>query len=227
MADWSSVYVLGDGSALSPRLVVAHRNSRKDSMLSSVWPHRPPCLPDTHPHLESLRTGSHVVLTGEWAAARASALSCHQAGVETLQRMGGLQTILTVPLIAHGAMLGSIMLVMAHQPARESDAQRFLEMATELAESSAQAIHNARLYREAKLAVRRDDQTIAYAAEHLLELLANMREHSDGIREYISRGNPVRASQVGRGLAQIELLAREMEHLTRELNASVETALSV
>jgi hypothetical protein len=84
---------------------------------------------------------------------------------------------------------------------------------SDLASCGAQAIHNARLFREAKLAARVRDETIINATLALIELLERVREHSDGIREHAAQGQLQGHSQLRRGLAQIELLVHQMEHI--------------
>jgi hypothetical protein len=106
------------------------------------------------------------------------------------------------------------MLVRSRQNRRPADHQHNLLAALDLAACAAQAIHNARRFREARLAVRLKEERLINAGYALVELVTRVREHADGIREQTS-------ADVGRGLAHIELAVREIEHLVTELTPSV------
>jgi GAF domain len=218
LADWVSVYVPGDG-ALAPRLVVAHRSRTQEALLSRIWQNWHRHLPETHPHVQSFQSGSALTLSGDAVSALAiSPVDCpHEAA--TLERVG-LQTIVTLPLIAHGVILGSIMLVNSRPSVLTADGEQFHEIASNLVTCAAQVLHNARLFREANLAVRLRDENIAVATHTLSELLSRVREHSEGIREQGAVGSARGQVQLKRGLAQIELLVREMEHIIRELQSA-------
>jgi GAF domain-containing protein len=223
LADWTSVYTPGDG-ALAARLVVAHRSRTREALLSRVWQQWNRHLPESHPHVRAMRSGSMLTLAGEAASATTvSPAGCAQA-VGVLEGVG-IGTILTVPLIAHGAVLGSLMLVQSGAGAHRVLDDDFRQIVADLACCGAQAIHNARLFREAKLAARVRDETIINATLVLIELLERLREHSDGIREHAARGRLEGQSQLKRGLAQIELLVREMEHIIRDLQATPEAGV--
>jgi GAF domain-containing protein len=223
LADWSSVYTPGDG-ALAARLVVAHRNRTKGALLARVWQQWNRHLPESHPHVLSMRTGGILTITGDTASATGlSPVMCQQA-VAVLERVG-VGTTLTVPLIAHGTVLGSLMLVQSAAGAHRVLDDEFRQIVLDLASCGAQAIHNARLFREAKLAARVRDETIINATLVLIELLERLREHSDGIREHTGKGRLEGQSQLKRGLAQIELLVREMEHIIRDLQTTPEAGV--
>jgi GAF domain-containing protein len=214
LADWSSVYTPGDG-ALVARLVVAHRNPAKEALLSTVWQQWNRHLPESHPHVRAMRSGRILTVAGEAAsAASVTPATCEQA-VDIVERVG-VGTILTVPLIAHGTVLGSLMLVRSRAGAHQVLDDELRHLVSDLATCGAQAIHNARLFREAKLAARERDETIANATLTLIELLERLHEHLDGIREVAARGTREGQSQLKRGLAQIELLVREMQHVIRD-----------
>jgi GAF domain-containing protein len=223
LAEWSSVYAPADG-ALAARLVVAHRSRMKEALLSSIWQQWNRHLPDSHPHVRSMRSGKPQTVVGDAASAMSiSPTACTQA-IAVVERVG-VGTILTVPLIAHGAVLGSLMLVQSEAGAHRVLDEQFRQIATDLASCGAQVIHNARVFREAKLAARTRDETIVNATFTLIELLERLREHSDGIREQATAGGLNGPSQLKRGLAQIELLVREMEHVLRDLQTTPEAGV--
>jgi GAF domain len=214
LGDWTSVYVPSDG-VLGSRLVVAHRSPRKEALLADIWQlwHRQ--LPETHPHVKSLRSGAAVTMSDE--AVSAVEITPDAQHAATLQRIG-VGCVLVVPLVAHGAALGSMMLVRSGAAADALNDERFQQIAADLAQCAAQVIYNSRLFREAKLAIRLRDENIANTTQTLIELLTRMQEHADGIREQ-SQADGVwnGQSHLKRGLAQIQLLVREMEHIIREL----------
>jgi len=214
LADWTSVYVPGDG-VLGPRLIAAHRSRRKEVLLAGIWQHWRGQLPQAHPHVTALRHGAAVATTGE--AVSAEEITPAEQYAAELNRVG-LGAVLTVPLVAHGAVLGSMMLVQSATAGDTVNDEQFQQIAADLASCAAQVIYNARLFREAKLAIRLRDENIANTTQTLIELLTRMREHADGIREQSQMaGGWSGQSHLKRGLAQIELLVREMEHIISEL----------
>src|SRR5689334_14870549 len=120
LADWASVYAPGDGQALASRIVVAHRDAGREAILAQVWPQRSDDLVVCHPHLETLQTCAPSIVQGE-AAERVLAWSCPDMTREGLARLGSPHTIVTVPLVAHGCLQGSLMLGMNRQRGRAAE----------------------------------------------------------------------------------------------------------
>jgi GAF domain-containing protein len=213
LADWCMLFVADDGESLTPRLMVAHGNPGRERALQSLWQHQPTEMPATHPIAQSIRTAAPVLIphaTGDDVRSVAYA----EDDVPALNRIG-LRTMLVLPLMAHGFVLGAIMLVGARQNGRPFD-EADLEPMKKLASLCARALYNARLYREAKLAMRMRDELIGAVATDLLDRLAQTRASLDLLRWQVTEPAANRRDLAPR-LRATEALVSEMEDLVRGL----------
>ena len=109
----------------------------------------------------------------------------HSSRRQRALRSAGLTSIVGVPLLAHGTLVGAITL-MSCSPAREYD-DRDLRVAEELAQRAALSIANARLFREAQRALRIRDDVLAIVSHDLrnpvttIGLLAHVLRQAEGI----------------------------------------------
>ena len=173
LADWSMVYVPDDGGALPARLVLAHARPSKEALLRKVWGREWSILPEQHPIAESLRKRSPIVVSDcdEQILERLGSLPEH---ADVLRRVG-LRCLLVLPLVAHGTVVGGLLLAGAQRRRRRYDAA-WLEPLDDLARAYAQAIYNARLFVETRLALRLRDELIVSTRNELLDIAASMRE---------------------------------------------------
>jgi GAF domain-containing protein len=227
LADWCMVYVPDDGGPLPARLVVAHASPAREALLRKVWQHEWATLPERHPIAESLRWRSPIVLPHCDAAVleRLSGAPEHSA----LLRKVGIRSMLVLPLAAHGTVVGSLMLVSAQARRRVYD-EKLLDLLNELARCYAQAIYNARLFVEARLAVRLRDDLIQAARHELLELVAGMTErHRERARilawpgsHQAAADHPHQASGRSSPPNEFHSFAAEMERIAHRLGAAVD-----
>jgi GAF domain-containing protein len=173
LADWSMVYVPDDGGALPARLMLAHARPTKEDLLRKVWGREWSVLPEQHPIAECLRKRSPIVLSDcdEQVLDRLSNLPEHKP----LLRKVGLRSLLVVPLVAHGTVVGGLLLAASQSRRRPYDAA-WLDLLGELARAYAQAIYNARLFVETRLALRLRDELILSTRNELLDMVAGLRE---------------------------------------------------
>ena len=140
LADWCAVHLLDESGDLVP-LAIAHADRAKVAALQIVMEKYP--APEGTGLKAAARTGTPVFyeeITDE-ALVAAAVDDEHLA----LLRALALQSVLVVPLMAHGRCLGA--LSVATEAGRQiTDADRSL--AEELARRAAQALDNARLYRD-------------------------------------------------------------------------------
>jgi PAS domain S-box-containing protein len=161
LADFCAVDVVDDGGTVS-RLRVVSRDPSKESICDLI---RQIPLDRSRPLviwsvLESSRPAVLHGLTPEMRAAFASDPTCR----ETFRAVDA-QAVLSVPLLAHGKLLGT-MTFLSSTPSREygPDDVRFAE---EIARHAALAIDHARLYREARRAVEARDDVLGIVAHDL------------------------------------------------------------
>jgi hypothetical protein len=123
--------------------------------------------------------------------------------------------------MAHGLVLGGIMLAGARQnwrPYHEGD----IEPLMTLAGLCARALYNARLYREAKLALRLRDELIGAVSADLLDRLAQTRASVDMVRWQSNGVGATSRRDLSPRLKAMEALVSEMEDLVRGLRGVAE-----
>jgi PAS domain S-box-containing protein len=162
---------LGDGCTLDVvesdgtlrRLAVAFEDPVRAELtweLGRRYPHRldAPCGPGA-----VIRTGHTATFTllSDEALARYTADGQHQELIRKL----GITSALMVPLHAHGRTFGVLSFVYC-RPGQQHDPETRL-LAEDLARRAALAVDNARLYREAQLAVRQRDEFLSVASHEL------------------------------------------------------------
>jgi PAS domain S-box-containing protein len=141
-------------------------------------------------------------------------------------RTAGLTSIVSVPLQAHGALVGAITL-MSGSSSHVYD-QSDLRVAEELAQRAALSIANARLFREAQRAVRTRDDVLAIVSHDLrnpvttIGLLAHVLRQSDPVE--IGRLAEL-AESIERSVEDMHLLLDDLLDFARIHSAtfSVET----
>ena len=208
LADWSMVYVPDDGGAFPARLMLAHARPAKEALLRKVWDREWWILPEEHPIAESVRTRVPLVVSecDEQLLRRLGNLPEH---AEILRRVG-LRCMLVVPLVAHGTAVGGLLLAGAQARRRTYDAA-LLEPLGELAGAYAQAIYNARLFVETRLALRLREELLLSTTNELQELVEAVRE-----RRPRGRGRVLHWP----GTAPTETLTNELEEIAYRLSAA-------
>jgi GAF domain-containing protein len=174
LADWCMVYIPDDGGALPARVMLAHARPSKEALLRKIWGRAWSILPEQHPIAECLRKRAPTVVgdCDEHILDRLGSLPEHTP----ILRRVGLRSLLVVPLVAHGTVVGGLLLA-ASQARRPVYDTEWLEPVSDLARAYAQAIYNARLFVETRLALRLRDELIVNTTHELLELVTAVREH--------------------------------------------------
>jgi GAF domain-containing protein len=216
LADWSMLYIPHDGDALVGRLVVAHPRAMAQRQLDRIWRREPLELPNRHPLADCLRKRSPLALSDCSGMLESFIWSATDADI--LQRVG-LRSIIAVPLVAHGVLLGGIMLVGARS-SRRPYTDEDLERVVELAAGYAQAIYNAQLFWEASLAILVRDELINAVTQALLELVTAIRIRSATLERASLVADPrVARRRVARAAFEIERVVGQMRRLIVDLRA--------
>jgi PAS domain S-box-containing protein len=170
LADWCGVDLLTEQGQVQ-RLAVAHRDPRKvDLAFESArrWPM------DVKSHggiAQVLRTGEPLLLK-EVSEGLLAAMARSPEHLAMLQLLG-LRSAVCVPLTARGRVLGAVTLSYSESDRRYGEADVVLVM--ELARRAALAVDNARLYLEARDAVRLRDEFLSVASHELKTPLTSLR----------------------------------------------------
>lgn len=161
LADWCAVEVLEGHRFVSAAL--AHRDPARVAVGRELRERYPPERQGSHPLAQALRAGG-ALLFAEIDDATLVAAAIDPEHLRLLREMGA-RSVIVVPLISRGEPLGGLTLVYAESGRRYGEAEVLL--AEELGRRAAQAIDNARLYQEAKRAIRTRDDLLAVVSHDL------------------------------------------------------------
>jgi predicted ATPase/signal transduction histidine kinase len=162
LADWCVVDLLESGKKIE-RVGASHADPTKAGLLRELGERYPPEWNSTEPWSTVIRT-ARPLLVDEVTEATLSGYGRGAENVRILRELG-TRTLLAVPLMARGQILGAISFVSGrpecHYGARD------LALAEELARRAAGAIDNATLYRNAQQAIRSRDEFLSTASHEL------------------------------------------------------------
>ena len=122
-----------------------------------------------------------------------------------------LQSVIVVPLIAHGTVLGAISLVSVDRSRAFAAAD--VRVASQLADRAALAIENARLYGAAQRAIQVRDEVLAIVAHDLRNPLAAVLLEAQVLRRTV----PAMDVESRESADAIARAARRMNHLIQDL----------
>ncbi|QSQ19960.1 AAA family ATPase [Pyxidicoccus parkwayensis] len=212
LADCCLVYVLDKPETLHC-VAVACASPAKQAVLQELQHSHPPRWDSRLPGVVAARTGEPQLLP-EVADAQLQVVSEDAAHLELL-RTFDLRSLLVVPLITQGRSLGSVILARVTPVHRYGPAD--LALAQELARRAATSIDNARLYHEAREAIRLRDEFLSIAAHELYTPLTSLKLSIQGLE----RGDaPVPAEAVSR-------VSRNAPRQIRRLTRLIDELLSV
>jgi predicted ATPase/serine/threonine protein kinase/signal transduction histidine kinase len=169
LADWCLVDVIEDG--IVRRVAGTHVNPARQGQLAELAVRYPVTIDSPQPAGHALRTGQ-AQLTAELTEAAFAGFTVDAAHAQ-LMRALGVSSMMAVPLIVRGQILGAITLVSAQATRRYAASD--LATAKELARRAALAIDNARLYRESRDAARKRDEFLALASHELRTPLTSLQ----------------------------------------------------
>lgn len=213
IADWCAVDLLDDGHVR--RVSVAHVDPARVTLAEDIGRRYPPSLEAPRGIGMVLRTGrpdwipdiSDVVL---------KQVTRDAEHFQTLRHLG-LRSLIIVPMIARGRVLGALTMASAESGRRYTPHD--VSMAEELARRAAVALDNARLHREAREAVRIRENVLAVVSHDLRNPLSSI-VMAAGL---LARRGPQQGGD-DRGQKQVESIQRAANRMERLINELLDMA---
>ncbi|HEU5103663.1 MAG TPA: PAS domain S-box protein [Roseiflexaceae bacterium] len=221
LADWCGVEIIAPDLSIQ-RVAVAAADPHKHALAQELLGY--PVVPDL-PSAPALAIKTRQpVLRAAVAPADIVATAIDQRHAEILRAMG-MTSVMSVPLIAHGRLLGALSFGLS-RPDRQYRPDD-LAIAEELGRRAALAIDNARLYQETREAARRMDEALALLDTLLASAPVGFAFYDRDLRFVrinqtmaAINGLPIEA-HLGRTLADIiPALASTLEPLFRNILAT-------
>jgi signal transduction histidine kinase len=209
LADWCVIHVTIDEAGAVHRFALADGDGTNEPSLRTLgWqaPTAHGCSRSLH---NVLSTGQPVL--HEWLDEQPRTATGESDWHLHLLQTIGFRSVMIVPMAIAGQTLGAITLVSASSGRRFGPQE--LEVAEDLAHRAALAINAARLYREARDAVRGRDELLAVASHDLRTPLTAIKGRIQLLRRRASHAMPDLTSD----LDQMESSADRMARLIAEL----------
>jgi signal transduction histidine kinase len=208
LADWCAVDIVQGGELR--RLAVEHVDPEKAAIAALLARRFPPQLESQNGVARVLRTGRPALIATVTDETLRSVTQDdeHLAALRALE----LKSVMLVPLVARGRILGGITLA-ASESARTFDAED-LALAEELALLAARAIDNARLYHESEAANQAKVDFLSVVSHELRTPLTAVI----GYAELLSLGIPEPLTpRQGEQLERIEIAANHLLQLIEQI----------
>ena len=217
-ADWCGVDLAEEGELRA--VAIAHVDSAKVAIAREMRRRYPPDPSSPRGPHAVLRTGRPEIIsdiTPEMLA-QGAATPEHLGFIRDL----GLRSVLIVPLVAGGRPIGVLNLVWAESDRRYGPED--LEMMRELGRRAGLAVENARLYNEARAAVRLRDEFLSIASHELKTPLTSLRLKVDGMLRVAANG----AGESGRSRpssrARVHGVDKQLQRLTELVDALLDVS---
>jgi signal transduction histidine kinase len=216
-ADWCGVELAEDGKLRS--IAIAHVDSAKVAVAQEMRRRYPPePAAPRGPHAV-LRTG-RPELVAEIAPEMLERGGIDREHLEFIRDLG-LRSVLIVPLVAGGRPIGVLNLVWAESDRRYGPED--LEMMRELGRRAGLAVENARLYDEARAAVKLRDEFLSIASHELKTPLTSLRLKVDGILRATAKADKG-AIDLGKLASRVQGVDKQVARLTELVDALLDVS---
>jgi signal transduction histidine kinase len=218
-ADWCGVELL-EGEELAS-VAIAHVDSAKVAVAQEMRRRHPPDPASARGPHAVLRTGRPELIpdiTPEMLE-RGVRGAINPEYLSFIKQLG-LRSVLIVPLVAGGRPIGVLNLVWAESDRRYGPED--LELMRELGRRAGLAVENARLYREARAAVKLRDEFLSIASHELKTPLTSLRLKVDGILRMAAKDHGT--IDVGKLAARVQGVDKQLGRLTELVDALLDVS---
>jgi signal transduction histidine kinase len=206
LADWCAVDLVSPGDPAPRQVALAHADPARLAAARELRRLYPPQRVPGSVIAHVLRTGeARLVAHVEEPMLERAALDARHL---ELMRTVGLVSLMLVPLRARGAVHGVMTFASSESNRRFAPAD--LITAQDLADRAALALENARLYRDAREAVKLRDEFLSIASHELRTPLSPLKLQLQALLRSLDRGAPI---DLDRLVPKIRLMIRQTDRL--------------
>jgi signal transduction histidine kinase len=215
-ADWCGVELAEEGELHS--VAIAHVDSAKVAVAREMRRRYPPDPTSARGAHAVLRTG-RPELVPDITPEMLERGTINPEYLSFIKQLG-LRSVLIVPLVAGGRPIGVLNLVWAESDRRYGPED--LEMMRELGRRAGLAVENARLYNEARAAVKLRDEFLSIASHELKTPLTSLRLKVDGMLRMAGKDRG--AIDVGKLAARVHGVDKQLGRLTELVEALLDVS---
>jgi signal transduction histidine kinase/DNA-binding NarL/FixJ family response regulator len=202
LADFCIVDLLHEDCRIE-RVATAHADPERESLLVELQRRFPPDWDSPHPAVRVMHT-ARSELTADVSPAFLREHTRSPEHLELMQRLG-MRSYIAVPLVARGRVLGAVNLGKSEGRLYGPDD---LALAEDVAIRASIAIDNARLYTEAREAIRMRDEFLSIASHELRTPLTPLQLQVGTLRAH--------SDDLARGLASQEWIEERLDRIARQ-----------
>lgn len=216
LADWCNIDVLEkDFTKLSlTRPVIAHADPAKEALVLELRQRFALQDEDDTGAIQVMRAGKPLfrpIITPEMLENE-----IENPEQRRLMQQVGFHSFLCVPLIAREQVLGAMTLVLAAESGKFYSLADVL-LAEEIAQRAANAIDNARLYLQAREAIKMRDEFLSVAAHELKTPITSLKGYSQLVIRQLNRQGELDTQRVARALDVINVQSDKLSYLVSQL----------
>lgn len=212
LVDWCTVDLPGKDGHLQ-RVVLYHSNPAQLDFARQLEERFPPHS-GPGPGLAALMKATKAVLVPEISEERLLASAQNEEHGQLLLRLGLCSSVI-IPLVARGEALG--VLSLSHSDSGRHYSTEDLTLLGEVGSRAALALDNARLYQEAREAIKEREDFLSIAAHELKTPVTGMRGYAQLLSRQLARGETINPDRLSQAVKIIQEQASKLSEMINQL----------